>query len=171
VSVLNRNIITAADVAAARAGNPPRTLAANPPAGIVPGAQAAVAVGPGGVPISSEDDYLTKVLKYLPLEVVGAYLFIAGVVDSNVTIRRDHAYWLGGLLIGFGIITALYDWRVLKIVRITQMVMSVVALVVYVFAVGGWFATTSWYHPWYAAIALPIFALLVAIVPVPPLPA
>jgi hypothetical protein len=126
--------------------------------------------GPGGVPIPTEDDYLTKLVKYVPIEVVGAYLFIAGVIDGNVTKPGDLAAWLGYTLIGFGLLVALYDWRVLQVARPLQIVVSVIGFGVYVFSLGGWFATTTWYHSWYAAIALPLFALLVAIVPIPALP-
>lgn len=113
---------------------------------------------------------MTKLIKYVPLEVLGGYLAIVGIVSSNVTGGHNRAAWLGYCLVAFAIITALYDWRVLKIVRIVQIVVSVVGLGVYVFATGGWFATTTWYHSWYGAIALPLFGLLVAMIPVPALP-
>jgi hypothetical protein len=125
--------------------------------------------GPGGVPIPTEDDYLTKLVKYVPIEVLGAYLFIQGTISSNVTDKGDLAAWLGYVLIGFGVLTALYTWRVLSVVRPVQIGVGVVGFGVYVFAIGGWFATTTWYHAWYAAIALPLFALFVAIIPVPAL--
>src|ERR1700728_4010079 len=114
----NRNIIIQADVD--RYMDPgsrnPKTLTANPPGGFVPAlapaqsaqAEAAPAGGgvaaapaattaPGGVAVPSEDDYLTKVVKYIPPEVLAAYLFMAGVIDSNVTNQDEHAIWLGGL--------------------------------------------------------------------------
>ncbi|MGH3848142.1 MAG: hypothetical protein ACRDRT_00250, partial [Pseudonocardiaceae bacterium] len=126
--------------------------------------------GAGGVSVPTEDDYLTKLLKYVPLEVVGAYLFLEGVVESNVTKPHDRALWLGGILIGILAVTIPYDIRVLNVVRFTQIAMSIVGLGVYIFALGGWFATTTWYQHWYASIALPVFALAVAIVKLKPLP-
>jgi hypothetical protein len=48
--------------------------------------------------------------------------------------------------------------------------MSIVGIAVYVFAVGGWFATTTWYHQWYASILVPIFGLVIAILKLPALP-
>jgi hypothetical protein len=184
---VNRNIVTSADVVNIQAGRPPAALKVQPPAwtdSVVPApagadgpgvaARAAIeagaARGPGGVPIPTEDDYLTKVVKYVPIEVLGAYLVISGTITSNITNKGDLAAWLGYVLIGFAVITLLYVWRVLNVVRLTQLAVSVVGLGVYVFAVGGWFATTTWYHSWYAAIALPLFALLVAIVPIRALP-
>lgn len=183
---MNRNVVTAADVRNLQSGLIPSALSVAPPSwtdavapapvGTTgPGVAARVAVlagaptGPGGVPIPTEDDYLTKLIKFVPLEVLGAYLAIAGTITSNVSNKSDLAAWLGYTVIGFVIITALYDWRVLKIARITQIVVSVVGFGVYVFSIGGWFGTTSWYHAWYAAIALPLFGLVAAIVPLKPL--
>ena len=187
----NRNIIIQADVD--RYMDPgrrnPKTLTANPPSGFVPAlaaahtvqAEAAPAGGvvaaasatttaPGGVAVPSEDDYLTKVVKYIPPEVLAAYLFMAGVIDSNVTNKHDHAIWLGSLLVGVLVLTIPYDLQVLKIVRWSQIGMSVLGMAVYVFAVGGWFATTTWYHQWYASIVVPLLGLVVAILKLPPLP-
>jgi hypothetical protein len=187
----NRNIIIQADVD--RYMDPgrsnPKTLTANPPSGFVPAlapahtaqAEAAPAVevvaaapaattAPGGVAVPSEDDYLTKVVKYIPPEVLAAYLFMAGVIDSNVTNKHDHAIWLGSLLVGVLVLTIPYDLRVLKIVRWSQIGMSVLGMAVYVFAVGGWFATTTWYHQWYASIVVPLLGLVIAILKLPPLP-
>jgi hypothetical protein len=193
---LNRNIITQADVSALLdpTKSSPKTLTRNPPAGFVaaiaPAAEQTGAVSaataatagapagggaqpaaPGGVTVYSEDDYLTKIVKYVPAEVLAAYLFIAGVIDSNVTGKHDRAIWLGALLIGILVLTIPYDRVVLNIIRWQQIAVSVVGLAVYVFAVGGWFATTTWYHQWYASIVLPVFGLLIAILKLPELPA
>lgn len=187
----NRNIIIQDDIE--RLLDPkrknPKTLTANPPSGFlptpapavaaqaakapsgaVPGGDGAQPAAPGGVAVPSEDDYLTKVVKYVPVEVLAAYLFMAGVIDSNVSSKHDHAIWLGGLLIGVVVLTIPYDLRVLNVVRWSQITMSIAGIAVYVFALGGWFATTTWYHQWYASIVLPVFGLLVAILKLPPLP-
>ena len=185
----NRNIIIQADIDRLLDPNRknPKTLTTNPPSGVVPtlapaaaaqsrrsscrrrsgGGGGAGPAAPGGVAVPSEDDYLTKVVKYVPVEVLGAYLFMAGVIDSNVSNKHDHAIWLGALLIGVLVLTIPYDLRVLNIVRGSQVAMSIVAITVYVFALGGWFATTTWYHQWYASIVVPIFGLLMAIVKTP----
>jgi hypothetical protein len=168
--VMNRNIITKADIAqmsaATTAGDVPKTLDTKPPASSAPQAGAA----PGGVVVPSEDDYITKLLKYIPVEILGAYLFMQTVVNSNVTTSHAHAIWLLCLLVGAGVLTFAYDRWVLSILRLTQLLMSVLAFAVYVFAMGGWFATTGWYHQWYASIAVPTFVVLVGIIPVKPLP-
>lgn len=164
----NRNVITESDLVNFRAGRIPKSFDTRLPAGASIGQRAAV--GPGGVAVPSADDYLTILLKYIPIEIVGAYLFMQSLITGNVIGKHDLAVWLGSLLGGFILLVLAYDWRVLMIVRFTQYVMSAIGLAVYVFAFGGWFATTTWYHGWYAGIALPLFALLVAIIPVPSLP-
>lgn len=188
----NRNIIIQADID--KLMDPerrnPKTLTANPPAGLVrtlapaaavqvaaapaggavAGAGGAAQAAPGGVAVPTEDDYLTKLLKYVPVEVLGAYLVMAGVINANVTSKHDHGIWLGGLLIGVLVLTIPYDRQVLNIVRWSQVGMSVVGMAVYVFALGGWFATTTWYHQWYASILVPVFGLVIAILKLPPLP-
>lgn len=179
MATFNRNIITNADikniVTATTPGDLPKTLAAGPPSGTIvaltaSGGTTPPPATPGGVTVPTADDYLTKLLKYVPLEVLGAYLLIAGEIDSHVNPPRAQAWWLGALLIGMLAFTGFYDWRALNVVRASQIAISIVGLAVYVFSIGGWFATTTWYHQWYSSIALPLFGLLVAIVKLKPLP-
>lgn len=198
MAAFNRNVITANDIenlrkAALGTSGAPRTLdvsppsgapepaAAAPPGGAPPpggpppgGAPAPAAVAPppapGGVTVPTADDYLTKLLKFVPLEVLGAYLFLQGVVTGNVTAASDLSWWLGALLVGVVVLSIPYDRQVLNVVRWPQIAMGCLGLVVYVFSFGGWFATTTWYHAWYGSIALPLFALLVAIIKLPALP-
>ncbi len=121
-------------------------------------------------PMPSADDYLTKLLKYLPLEVLGVYLFLATLIKQNVTGRSELDAWLLGLLVFAVIVTCLYDFFVLRVKRAIQIIMSGIGIAVYVLASGDWFATTSWYHPWYGTAALPIYALLIQFIKLAPLP-
>lgn len=181
MATLNRNVITSADMAnMAKARTPaelPATFDSMPPASMMATTGALEGVGtggtttaPGGVTTATADDYLTRLVKYVPLEVLGLYLFIEGIIKSNIDDARTEAWWLAGLLVFALVVTIPYDLRVLRVVRVAQVAFSVVGLAVYVFAVGGWFATTTWYHLWYGSITLPLFALAVAIVKLKPLP-
>ena len=182
----NRNVITDADVerlaTATSAEELPATFETRPPAGAVivaggpapaPAPGPAPAPAPGGagaVVVPTSDDFLTKLVKYVPLEILGVYLFVEGSVEGNVTDPGALSAWLGALLVGTLVLTVPYVIRVLAVVRPSQIAMSVLGLAVYVFAVGGWFATTSWYEPWQSSIVLPVFVLLVAIIRLKPLP-
>ncbi|MEU4602110.1 hypothetical protein AB0F43_03930 [Kribbella sp. NPDC023972] len=192
----NRNIITNVDIQNLLdpdAGTP-RTLESAPPAGDIPVASAAGAAatpaaradgspaphaapgvapagGPGAVKVPTADDYLTKLLKYVPIEVLGAYLFVEGLITANVEEGSDALQrWLFWTLVAAIILTAVYARTVLNIVRGSQIAMGAVGIAVYVFATGGWFATTSWYEDWFSGIALVLFAFFVAVIKLPALP-
>jgi hypothetical protein len=52
---------------------------------------------------------------------------------------------------------ALYQWRVLKIGKVVQLAVSSAAIGVWVFALGGAFASLSWYEPFIGSLTLVIF--------------
>jgi len=65
----------------------------------------------------------------------------------------------------FGIAgTYLYLWRVEKVKKQTQLLISMAAYCVWVFASGGPFVHVSWYDPIYGGLLLPIYTFLIAIV-------
>ncbi len=188
MSAFNRNIITDVDISNLLAPDmgTPRTLDAAPPAGQVPIATPAPPATPTGAPagappaapaapaavvsVPTADDYLTKLLKYVPLEVLGAYLFIEGLVTTNVDDPDNLQTWLFWTLVSTLVLTAVYARTVLNVVRGSQIAMGAVGIAVYVFATGGWFATTSWYEDWFSGIALVLFGFVVAVIKLPSLP-
>jgi hypothetical protein len=147
---LNRNIVTPADVEA-RAGR-----------------EAAV---PGGAAQLSADDYLARLAKYVPVEMISAYLVVQGLIETAYKAGTPaRAYALGGLLVISAIITWFFCARVLKVQRRLQLAMAVLALVTWVLAIGGWFATTSWWQAWFGTAAVVFYGVLARIVNLPPLP-
>lgn len=159
----DRNIITEADAAQLRSRAAKRVMEKT-------GGLSTLEVEPPAVSVPSADDYLTKLLKYFPLEVLGVYLFLATLIRQNVTGKSELDAWLLGLLVFTVIVTCLYDFVVLHVKRAIQIIMSGIGIAVYVLASGDWFATTSWYHPWYGTAALPIYALLIQFIKLAPLP-
>ena len=159
----DRNIITEADAARRRPSAAPQKTEK------IEGLHTLM-VGPSAVSIPSADDYLTKLLKYLPLEVLGVYLFLATLIKQNVVGASALATWLLWLLVLTVIVTCLYDYFVLHVKRAVQIFMSGVGIVIYVLASGDWFATTNWYHPWYGTAVLPIYGLMIQFVKLGPLP-
>jgi len=108
------------------------------------------------------DTYVDRLFKYIPAELVAGYIFVLGVVKrltDTGEIRFIH--WL--LFILFCILTPLYLWRVQKVVKIGQHIISFLSFVVWVFALGGPFTLFGWYNPLYGEILLPVFTLIVAI--------
>ncbi len=109
---------------------------------------------------AAADDYLGRLVKYVPAETVGAYVAAAASVPPG----RTTALW-----IVFGaswILTPLYLWfatsrnaqRPLR----SQIALATIAFPVWVFAIGGPFAELPWYAAnRYVASILLIFATTV----------
>jgi hypothetical protein len=117
------------------------------------------------------DDYFTRLLKYVPVEIIGGYLIIAGVLESAYPSWGDaRRVWLGALLVAGAVGSFFYAQRVNHVRRYTQLAMTSVAFTIWVFASGGVFAGAGWWHPWMGTIAVVVFGLLVRIVGLGPLP-
>ncbi len=115
----------------------------------------------GPEPPKVPDDYKTRLLKYIPGEVVALYIFLEGIVKSAADV--PHAiYWVIFCVGALG--TYLYLLRVAKVEKQVQLIISVVAFCVWAFALGGPFAQLAWYKPVYGALLLPIYTFFVPMI-------
>ena len=123
-----------------------------------PGSEARVPAG-----TATRDGYFDRLFKYIPAELVAGYIFVLGVVNQLTDAGEIRIFqWL--LFIVFCILTPLYLWRVQKVLKVQQHIISILSFIVWVFALGGPFALSEWYNPAYGAILLPVFTLVVAII-------
>lgn len=111
----------------------------------------------------SQDGYFDRLFKYIPAELVAGYIFVLGVV-KQLTDAGEIRIFQWSLFIVFCILTPLYLWRVQKVKKLQQHIISLLSFIVWVFALGGPFALSGWYNPVYGAIMLPVFTLVVAII-------
>jgi branched-subunit amino acid transport protein len=146
---LNRNIITVADV--------PDTVRSGT-AGVAPSSASTV------------DDYFSRLLKYVPLEIIGAYLAVQGLIRTAYAGRASLHWWLLALLVAGVIASWFFAASVIHIVRRQQLAMTSLSFAVWAFATGGWFATNGWYSAWMSTAAVVVFGVLVRILRLPPLP-
>jgi hypothetical protein len=112
--------------------------------------------GAGAPPKS--DDYLARLLKYIPAEVIGVYLVVLGLVRQGYS---DDAKTLQILLWGlaiFGVVaTALVALLKLAIKNPGQIAMMCIAFVVWVAGTDGVFATLAFWKPIMGSIAVVLF--------------
>lgn len=111
---------------------------------------------------AGKDKYVDRLFKYIPSELVAGYIFVLGIVRQLTDpgeIRVLH--WI--LFFIFCILTPLYLWRIQKVLKVQQHIISLLSFVVWVFALGGPFSLLCWYNPLYGEILLPIFTLAVAV--------
>ena len=122
-------------------------------------ATADLAPKPGETPPLPEDKYKDRLLKYIPAEVVTLYLTLTALLGT----ASDLPWWLGWLIFVLGIVATWYYLRYpLEVKDRTQLIISCVAFVVWVFALGGPFKDLGWYKPVYGGLLLTTYTFFVA---------
>jgi hypothetical protein len=115
--------------------------------------------GGGGV-----DGYFDRVIKYIPSDVVGAWVAATGIIQSNA-VDKDQSARVLWIAFAFGtIFTALWMWRQTsapgKSPAVAQITIATGSFIVWVFALGGPFATLSWFQTYMGSLVLIGYTLL-----------
>jgi hypothetical protein len=121
--------------------------------------------------VKSVDDYLGRMAKYIPAEIVGLYLATAGMVPAR---PNGHPYCTA-LWIVFAInftLVPFYFWfattRDSQKPLLAQIVFASVAFPVWVFAIGGPFKCFHWYEGWIASLVLAFVTVVMGFYRPPP---
>lgn len=107
-----------------------------------------------------------KLVKYFPTEAFALYAGLEPLADTlfdGDPLRWS--LWLG-LLLSL-VLCVMFLRRFWNVRRPSQIAISCVALVVYVAALGGPFATISWWQPGFALLAAVIMTAFIIFVPAP----
>jgi hypothetical protein len=107
------------------------------------------------------DEYVDRIIKLIPGEVVALYITLAGILAASSQ-NSGILFWLIFVICLAG--TPLYLKKISKVNNHVQIAVSTVAFIVWVFALGGPFATMAWYQPIYGALLLPIFTFFIPMV-------
>jgi len=120
-----------------------------------------------GGPAPALDTYISRLVKYIPAEIVAAYLLVRGFIPP------DAPRWIWWIV--FAGLMGLTVWYTLDATRrpglppaYTQSVIAVLAFAVWTFAIGGpYFEVASWYRQYHylPGIILVLFTLAVARIP------
>jgi len=125
-------------------------------------------------PAVSADDYLDRLVKYVPAEIIAVYLGATNVVPINDPSRWMALWVIAGLCV---VCTPIYMYVATKQdgqpTLWSQIVISSIAFPVWVFAIGGPFRVFSWYEEkqWIAAIAITFGTFLTGLYKPAPSPA
>lgn len=105
------------------------------------------------------DTYRDRLFKYIPAEVVTLYLGLTATIAAASNVPPSLAW----VIFVAGVIATPYYLRFAQGVRAPgQLIVSTLAFIVWVFALGGPFATIPGYQQVYGAVLLPIFTFFVA---------
>lgn len=112
---------------------------------------------------------MSRVLKYIPSEIVMAYITIDGVLrtcyNPNVWADRQILLKVSWIIAAtLTILTPLWLWRVMRVRRFSQILISTVSVPVWLFALGGPFVFLDWYRSALGAVVLPLYTLILPIV-------
>ena len=155
-----RTILTSKDVQARARVAVARDLALGGSASPQAGGGAAVITAPAEQPPA--DEYHDRLIKYIPGDVIAVYLTIAGLLNTGGgKVPAATLEWIVFLILIPG--TWFYLQRVAQVKKWQQIMISVIAFIVWVFSLGGPFTQFHWYEPLYGAIVLPLYTFLVPI--------
>jgi len=111
------------------------------------------------------DDYTDRLLKFIPVEVVSVYIFVYGLITSSQVSQylKIQLLWIVFIVMVIG--TGIYLLKVQNVYKKTQIAVSTMSFIIWVFATGGGpFAYMSWYQPIYGQVLLPIYTFFVAMI-------
>lgn len=113
------------------------------------------------------DGYLDRLIKYIPAEIVAAYLTMQNIVATMAESIRP--FWIEWAVFGaLLLLTPLYIWRVTRAPGLPpawlQIGISTLSFAIWVFALGGPFDELPWYQAAYGALILPIYTLALPII-------
>jgi len=111
---------------------------------------------------SVKDSYFDRLFKYIPAEIVAGYIFVLGLMEQ-LTEPDETRVLQWTVFAVFCLLTPFYLWRVQKVKKLQQHIISVLSFVVWVAALGGPFSQLEWYKQIYGEILLPVFTLTAAI--------
>lgn len=113
------------------------------------------------MPSGEADKYTVKLMKYIPTEVIAVYITLEALVRSSADMNHV-LYWI---VFMFGIIvTPFYLWKVEKVLKKLQLLISTMAFIIWVFAMGGPFTYVEWYDPLYGAVLLIMYTFFIPII-------
>jgi hypothetical protein len=130
------------------------------------------APGPARLSVQAAfDDTITRLVKYIPAEVISGYTLLSGIV-SGVAPTNSPLKSLAGwaVFVVFTGLTPLYLWKVGQPsgAQWWQLPISTVSFVLWAYALGGPFATVKIfgfeYESWFAAVLAGSFSWAVALV-------
>jgi hypothetical protein len=117
------------------------------------------------------DSYFDRLLKYIPSDVVGVWLAGSGLIRGQAEDgSRAGLLWLMFVVgVVFSFLWTRQQTRVEgKPPAWRQIILSCLAFVVWVFAIGGPFAELSFYKPLYGSLLLLMFTSALPLLPPPP---
>jgi hypothetical protein len=112
------------------------------------------------------DGYFDKIVKYIPADIIGAWIFAAGAIKGATDVPSQGLLW-----VVFGVLLIITPIWILRLTALpgrppstVQAAISTGAFAVWVFALGGPFAEMSFYRPLYGSLLLAFYTLVAPLI-------
>ncbi len=112
-------------------------------------------------PKIEQDNYLQRLFKYIPSEIILLFVTCEKIILSQSQIPISIYWYISGFCL---IATPFYLLFIMKVRKVSQLIISTLSFAVWVFALGGPFSYMKWYKPLYGALTLPIFTFLTSFI-------
>lgn len=108
------------------------------------------------------DNWAARLAKEIPADVITVYLASVGIIRGiNNSSEQNIFYWV--VFAFLLVITPFYQWRIKKITKWQQIVLSTGALAIWVFSLGGPFTQFTWYSSSLGTLVLLLYTLVLAV--------
>ncbi len=113
------------------------------------------------------DGYFEKIMKYIPSEIVGAWIAIQGIA-KNINNPNNIFLWI--IIVFLAVLTFFYIKQQTseenKKTAVKQTVISVGAFIIWAFAIGGQpFESLVFYNSAYGSILMILYTLTIPVIP------
>lgn len=115
--------------------------------------------------INDKQQFADKVLKFIPTEIIGAYMALAGFLGFGpieTTAEKDHMPFILIQVVFFIllVLTPLYLWKVSNVTHKLQLGISTISFAVWVYTLGGPFNVWNLYNPYISSVILVLWSLI-----------
>jgi len=118
--------------------------------------------GPPAADAQPQDDWLQRLVKYIPAETIAAYIALDNLAKTLSKVSPHVAEWV--VLAGMFVYTWVHMKRVRKVTRSAQIAISLVAFVGWAAGNGGPFESLSFWSPALGSMAVIAVTLIIPLV-------
>jgi hypothetical protein len=112
------------------------------------------------------DTYTDRLIKYIPSDIVGAWVAASGLIKGATDVPQNTLFWIA-FVIGVTL-TPIWTLRMTrdkdKTPAKTQAIVATGAFIVWVIALGEPFSSFPFYRPVYGSLLLLLYTLIVALI-------
>ena len=109
--------------------------------------------------IRVDQKYRDRLLKLIPSEIIAAYMVLSGIIPP------DRAKW-GTLIVSIVLLVLVpfYLWKMQNVQRNSQLIVTMISFVVWLYSLGGPFAAWGLYESWIGSVILILWTLIIPVV-------